>query len=137
MIRCGTAAHNTVLGTLPACNVHALLQVLALPGITSSVSKVVFHSEDPNIFMTVEQRCWTCFVYCPVTARGPEVLQIDAINPPVSYQPLLFSYGVVACQLDSGQVSRHDMDVVQVHDPEADDYDAEAHTRWDPYSLMF
>lgn len=94
----------------------------------------MFHSEDPNIFMTGEQRCWTCFVYCPVTARGPEVLQIDTITPPVSYTPLLFSYGVVACQLDNGQVARHEVDIVQVHDPDSDEYDAEAHTRCDWYS---
>lgn len=108
---------------------NVLFQVLALSGITSSISKVVFHSEDPNIFMTIEQRCWTCFVYCPVTARGPEVQQIHSITPPVSYQPLLLAYGVVVCQLDNGQVSRHNIDAVQLHDPDADDYDAEAHTR--------
>lgn len=107
-----------------------VLQVLPLPSIASRISKVVFHSEDTNIFMTIEQRCWTLFVYCPVTTRGPEVRQIDTIAPPVSYQPLLLSCGVAACQLDNGQVSRHEIEAVQVHEPEADDYNAHAHTRY-------
>lgn len=94
------------------------------------MSNVVFHSEDPNVFMVIEQERWCCFVYCPVTARGPKVQQIDTVTPPVSCQPLVLSYGFAASQLDNGQVSRYTIGAFQEHDPHDKDYNAEAHARY-------
>jgi hypothetical protein len=64
-----------------------------------------------------------------VTKRGPEVQILDTVTPPTPHHPLLLSCGAAVCQLDNGQVSHHEVSAVQVHDPEAEGYDAEAHTR--------
>lgn len=105
------------------------MQVLPLPAINSSITRVIFHSEDSNIFLVATQQTWAIFVYCPITTRGPEVVQVHTSDAPTNSTPLLLSHGNIASQQDSGHVILQTVLALQEFDPDSTEYDAEAHVK--------
>jgi hypothetical protein len=104
-------------------------QVLPLPAANSSITTVVFHSEDGSIFLVASQRAWTIYVFCPITARGPEVVLVHACDAPSSLPPLLLSHSTIAFRTDGGLAATQPVPELQEFDPDAPDYDAVAHVR--------
>lgn len=85
------------------------MQVVAIPEVIGIVRTVLFDSADPNIILVAEQRSWTVFSYAPVTARGPRVRRLGAMEADPAAKPLVLASGCVFVQMDTGEMITQDV----------------------------